>query len=414
MRRFSTTLILMSLALTTFVKAQEINLSNELTKALFATKTTINIPGTTAPCNANGDPEPPFPFITGNYKCVYLFKNIRTIPVTVSYSEVKKGAIPDAIVSKTFSYKNCTSEPYPVADSISVSTGEGSSITTSTSITEGSTATLTTNINIPIKAVSFGINDSKGVSFSKTVDDSEANNYTKQETVTQPLNATIAPMTVRKIVLQKTLTTGYIDFEGIVSFEADVDFALKKLSNGQLTNVVPIGTLTSLIPNASDRTITLKGQIWNVDGAEVERTDTVFNLTANSPECASAEKKGKININNNTFEIFNSKNWDLLSKTQTSASGGVLTTSNLISGMSIETSDSIANVKVRAKSLGPGACSVTVSKISGGGQSVTWSAPPGFMSDWQVLYSHIGKSYATINTRVNCDTGALFEIQYYK
>ena len=82
----------------------------------------------------------------------------------------------------------------------------------------------------------------------------------------------------------------------------------------------------------------------------------------------------------------------------------------LVSGMSISTSDSVGNVEVRAKSLGPGACGVTYSTHAG---SVSFLAPPLMWGDWHTLYSHLGHSQAQISESVTCDTGVVAEISYW-
>ena len=84
---------------------------------------------------------------------------------------------------------------------------------------------------------------------------------------------------------------------------------------------------------------------------------------------------------------------------------------SLVDGMTITTSDSVANVEVRGKSLGPGLCAVEYS-TSGG--SVSFDAPPLAFSDWNVLASHIGSVTYTISERAICDTGVVSEVRYYK
>jgi hypothetical protein len=82
----------------------------------------------------------------------------------------------------------------------------------------------------------------------------------------------------------------------------------------------------------------------------------------------------------------------------------------LINGMVIETSDSIGNVEVRAKSVGPGFCG---SRFSGPTGNIEILAPPFTWSNWITLYSHIGKAKNTINYEAVCDTGIEAEIRYF-
>jgi hypothetical protein len=83
----------------------------------------------------------------------------------------------------------------------------------------------------------------------------------------------------------------------------------------------------------------------------------------------------------------------------------------IVDGMRITTSDSVANVEVRAKSIGPGFCAVEYSTFGG---KVGFDAPPLTFSGWTVLVSHLGKADFTISERVICDTGVLGEVRYFK
>lgn len=82
----------------------------------------------------------------------------------------------------------------------------------------------------------------------------------------------------------------------------------------------------------------------------------------------------------------------------------------LVDGVSIKTSDSIANVDVRGKSIGLGFCSVMV---TGEGNTIAYAAPPQAWGPWIVLFSHVGAVNALINVDVECDTGALMEARYF-
>lgn len=83
-----------------------------------------------------------------------------------------------------------------------------------------------------------------------------------------------------------------------------------------------------------------------------------------------------------------------------------------VEGMTIKTGNSVANVDVRAKSFGPGACGVTFS--TEGGNSIHFLAPPLAYSPWTVLAPHTGAASFTITHSVECDTGVLGEIRYFK
>lgn len=407
--------ILSSLFMLTFMStalAEEINLTTELSKVLFAGKSSIPFPGVpNTYCTAGGPIEGP-PFLAATLDCVFYFRNVRSTSVDVTYSEVKKGAIPDSIVSQPFTYQNCTTSPLPVTDSISVTTTEGQSISTSTALTEGSNSTFTTSISVPIKALPFSMTDVKNVNFSKTVTDASQNSFTKSSTVTQALNFSLAPMTAREVRLEKVLTTGYIDFDGIVSFEADVGLRLRKKETGEiLQQEVIIGTLSNFTPNPADRVLHLKGQVWNVKGEAVSRKDNEYSIKDDPSLCKDAKKAALKSSTTKKNNLNLLGTIALLQGAPESAGSGTLTETGLISGMYIQTANVVASVSVRAKSQGPGFCAVTINSNT---SAINFLAPPFSWSPWTTLFSHIGSAGSTITTSIGCDTGALFEIQYYK
>jgi hypothetical protein len=93
------------------------------------------------------------------------------------------------------------------------------------------------------------------------------------------------------------------------------------------------------------------------------------------------------------------------------ADGGTQVVVPFIDGMTITTSNSVANVEVRAQSVGPGACAV---EFSAGDKTVGLLAPPLTYTPWTVLASHIGSAKFTIGDNVKCDTDVLAQIRYYK
>ena len=82
----------------------------------------------------------------------------------------------------------------------------------------------------------------------------------------------------------------------------------------------------------------------------------------------------------------------------------------VVNGMTITTSDSIANVEFRAKSFGPGFCNVEVSADNNTNKIL---APPLTWSSWQVVAAHIGVVTYTLGYKEECDTGALVEVRYF-
>ena len=97
----------------------------------------------------------------------------------------------------------------------------------------------------------------------------------------------------------------------------------------------------------------------------------------------------------------------LLTSPVRGASGGTQVVVPFADGMTITTSDSVANVEVRAQSQGPGACAV---EFSASGQRIGLLATPLAYTPWTVLVSHIGHATFTISDDVKCSTGVLAAI----
>jgi hypothetical protein len=93
------------------------------------------------------------------------------------------------------------------------------------------------------------------------------------------------------------------------------------------------------------------------------------------------------------------------------AGGGTQIVTGLVNGMTIQTSDSIANVEVHAMSFGPGFCATN---ITVGGKTIVVAAPPGIYSEWMIANSHIGKVSFSISKDDICDTGTQAEVRYWR
>lgn len=79
-------------------------------------------------------------------------------------------------------------------------------------------------------------------------------------------------------------------------------------------------------------------------------------------------------------------------------------------GMTLHLGNHVQRVSVRAKSIGPGACSVT---FAIGGKSNGFLAPPLTWSPWtNIGPGFIGRSSQKLGYSVGCDTGAKAEVKY--
>lgn len=82
----------------------------------------------------------------------------------------------------------------------------------------------------------------------------------------------------------------------------------------------------------------------------------------------------------------------------------------LVNGRVIQTANVVAMIDVRAKSFGPGACSVL---IGIGNRQILLMAPPLTYSGWVPVLSHTGPISVTASIDVKCDTGVLAEVRYF-
>lgn len=87
-------------------------------------------------------------------------------------------------------------------------------------------------------------------------------------------------------------------------------------------------------------------------------------------------------------------------------------TSPVTDGMTLKLGNVVQQVKVRAKSMGPGACAVTFELH---GESTNFLASPLTWSPWtEIGPGFTGPSTQTLSYTVGCDTGAIAEVKYFK
>ena len=84
----------------------------------------------------------------------------------------------------------------------------------------------------------------------------------------------------------------------------------------------------------------------------------------------------------------------------------------VIDGMVLSLGNFVQRVKVRAKSLGVGACAVT---FTIGGETTGFLAPPIIWSPWEEIGpGFFGVSNQRLDFNVECDTGAVAEVMFQK
>lgn len=395
--------------------AQEIDLGAEVKRMAFARDGFLPLrdKGNVHKCMPNGDITDIHPLVNALVYCGYRFDNIRSVAVSVNYSDVKPAAVPISSVKEVWQYANCDSKPVVISDNISVATTEGATITTSTSVTYSSSSSTTANITVPVKAISIGLSNTESVNFTKNQSDSNVINRQETRSTTQAINITVPPKTVHVTTLERTISNAYIDFDGVVVLNADIILEpRRRKDNSILEGGRSLGALVDYAPDEAARTIHLKGQIWSAKGLNTNRTDIEKPINVDSPPCAYQNEITE-EINANLSQSMGNKVGNVPYRYGFIGlfNGGVQVTEPLVSGMLVKTSNSVANVEVRSKSLGPGFCAVNISSSLG---SSAFLAPPFSWSPWTNLFSHVGAVGTTVTTSVGCDTGALFEVRYFK
>ena len=286
------------------VPGEEINLSQMLTDLVFSSapnRTLIFPNGGGAVCHANesitglylnvGDRVRGGTDVGGAYKCMVEFSAVHSVPDKITYSEVTLSPLPDAVSTKPFRYANCTSTVVPISDEVSLTTTEGSSVSVSTKVTSGTSTKIAGDIALPIGSVKLGMSTSQEVVFNREDNNSNVNNHQTSSEVSQKLSLSITPMTLHETTLTKKMTSGYVDFDGIVQISGDVGLRVLNRQTSAQVNFVPLGSLTDLIPNyATLSALHLKGQLWVVRGEAVTRIDKEIKLTNNSEFCRSAPR----------------------------------------------------------------------------------------------------------------------------
>ena len=416
--KFTSTLCLALVLPMSPASGEELDLTVELKKILFSEhdKILLRHPDlANGSCRADGSIDGGIPMLSYLIRCGFKFTNVRAVAIDVKYSDPIAGAIPTTIIRDVWQYQNCNDTPLPINDSINLATQEGSSVTTSTQITAGSNSQTTEGVTIPIYAVSFNYSTNVTYSFQKNEQEQQASSLTETRSTNQIIEITVPPKSVYSVTLQKEVSNAYIDFDGTVILDADA--FMYPLRGPSATKDpqgpdVPLGKVSEVASEAS-RTVHLRGQIWNAKGHDVTRKDDIKQIPSDSDICSQSKNpivvpqiiqrdEGGSNL---LAENFNTKEIYQL------FAGGVQTTQPLTSGMTITTSDSVANVEIRAKSLGPGFCAVGISSPYG---QANFLSPPLSWSPWTNLFAHVGAITATLNTSVGCDTGALFEVRYFK
>lgn len=405
--------------------ADEIDVMKELYAGLVGTKARNEVDAVNTICRTK---------LLFHHNCDEMkIRDLRLFGGDVTYSPVKPAPIPITSVVQSYAYTNCSDERRRDQRTVSMTYTQGYSITTSSSLktTEGITASLT----LPVLPLTLGGNESRSVDFSKQ----QTWDYSNSVTETVPFDETIEPWTALIVIVRKDISNAYIDFKG--SFMVDAAVVMEPCC-GTTGGTAVLGKYNDFFP--APKKFDVAGQVWNAKAESINKSYKEIRLTKDSPQCQLQGPDGltgsalasyqKIFKPMGTLRFSSLAAAPLILKTKpkdavqagknehaalaaTAIAPTVITPPTqivvpFIDGMTITTADVVGNIEVRAMSHGPGFCNVTFS--AGAGQSANFLAPPITYSPWTTLTSNFGANNFTLSSDVQCDTGVVAEVRYWK
>lgn len=398
--------------------AEELNIEAEAIIRLFdGDKGLIEVPETGGNlfCNIYGAVYNKDKSKNDDFKCSVGVKNIRVTEVSTEYSTIKPAPIPISVIKDVRTFVNCKSDSLDIKESITLERVEGNIITKKTTLSKETANTQNLSITIPVVGITFGSSLDQKLTFGTTSDTTTELNKTETTKTEREIAFKVNPLTIANLVFEQTISNGYIDFVGSVKINGDA--YLRITARPGITpqeKTLDLGYLSYLIFPPNKQIFQLSGQIWNVKYVGYRRYDLEEPITTTDPRCRlqEAAKPSVVAEVKERTRFAEIKPIREDSPKPFSASSNNKVSQSLPVGTStIRTSDSVGNVYVRAKSQGPGFCATELSTSS---KKISLAAPPFAWSSWTVLDSHIGAVTMSITAEVLCDTGALFEVQYYK
>lgn len=358
-------------------------------------------------------------------ECLRLvLDNVRLTDPKVTYSEVKPGPIPFSTKIESFVFPNCDDDKHDYSRTVQLTYREGLSTVTTDSVSETSGVTA----NLTVKTLTLGASNSRVVNFNKQ----ESVSHETSVTETVNIAETLRPWSLLLVTVERRISHAYLDFQGDLTVDGDIwrvpccgwEPNFPRINYGRVKNL--LGT----------QRITLRGQIWNATADSTKKAYRSTKLNKDSPQCSdgtpthpsplSLEQRSRADVQPLVADIqaltarvvkapagltaMPLSLGPVYAVSSASTAASVQRIVAFVDGMTIKTGDVIANVEVRAKSVGPGMCGVT---FTGGGGSTQFLAPPIAYSPWTVLTSHTGAISMRISHSVVCDTGVIAEIRFW-
>ncbi len=324
---------------------------------------------------------------------------IRLIPVRVEYSEVITQPLPVKFSRKEFLFRNCSQDSREHSTTETVTYERGYTITKNRTIKSSANASL----KYTIQGIDVGLTGTYGVDFADTT----VANTRDQVVEVFNFKEVLRPWTDLKITLDKSSSAAFMDFSGVVDIDANLNVAMQGGRSGYLMYA---GKLSDWV---ADRRFAVTGQIWNATSEglrkniqEIPYTKETCPTDAPDPNVVDISNIGK--VVQSTPDASPIRGEEVVGLALDPAQ---LVERSLLGTTTVITGDAIASVKVRAQSLGPGACAVEFSVDGAPAAGVL--APPFSWSEWTPVATHFGSVTYSIGFAPICNTGALAEVQFY-
>jgi len=395
------------------VEAQEtIQIDRQISQLLIDKKAQIPIPAfLNNKCYANGEivNHPGGPLI-----CAPEYHDIRVADyLGLTTSPIKDSPLPVSGTVVKYLIKNCTPEEQKIVQNVTESKTVSTTVVNSENVSVSTNSSVKGTIGLKTSFFNASAESNSGQTTTDAHSTGTTDTSSSSTTIEVPRTYTVPAWKILSVKVTTTHENSYYDVKGDVVVEADVFVRLEQRYTQRLDpHVFSVGLLSDFLPLEKDRAITLNAQVWTIATTGTVEDDEILDCptaptavagqgVASAPAAAPASGSAGVGA------IIAKYKYGL---GDTTASDATQITAPIVDGMDLTTADVVGNVDVRAKSAGPGFCSVGVSSPLGSAQIL---APPGVWSEWTNLFSHLSKVTTQLGTSVDCDTGAQFEVRYW-
>ena len=216
-------------------------------------------------------------------KSWFRFSGLRISPKSIIYSNLKEGAIPNRVIKKTFIYSNCTDQKFTQSKKETVSYELSTTINLKSQIISSESISSGWNLTFGNSAFKEGFSGDRKESI--TIDVTKTDASSSKTTETEEISGVIEqlPNTITAVVFEKKLRTDFIDFDGLVIIDGVVLSYTGPTCGPNGKCVAPPSMKLRDMLSEDERTVELKGSIWNV-AAEDSKTSYHTYPVSNYPK----------------------------------------------------------------------------------------------------------------------------------